>query len=114
MWKLSIAVFVVGFVDLFGASLHAQRHGLAVRLDGVELASGRLLSIVVDGDTDSPDAALVALIPDAAPSHVIGRGLDIASIDGENVFNGEVMEAVPTVDRSGRSILTIRALNRAY
>ena len=115
MWKLSIAVFVVVFVDLFGASLHAQRHGLVVRVDGLELASGRVLSIVVDGDADNPDAALVALIPDAAPSHFFGRGLDIASIDGEIVFNGEVIEALATGDRSGRRpIVTIRALNRAH
>ena len=114
MWKLSIAVFVLVFVDLSGASLHAQRRGLAVRVDGVELSSGRLVSIVIDGDTNNPDAAVVALIPDPARSPFVGRGLDIATIDGENVFNGEIMEAVATVDRSGRSIVTIQALNRAY
>ena len=114
MWKLSIAVFSVVFVALSGASLHAQRSGLTVRVDGVELASGRLLSIVIDGDTDNPDAAVVVLIPDAAPTHFFGRGLDLATIDGENVFNGEIIEAAATVDRSGRSIVTIRALNRAH
>ena len=85
MWKLSIAVFSVVYVALSGASLHAQRSGLTVRVDGVELASGRLLSIVIDGDTDNPDAAVVVLIPDAAPAHFFGRGLDLATIDGENV-----------------------------
>jgi Bacteriophage probable baseplate hub protein len=114
MAKLSIAVFVAVFLDVHASVLHAQGGGLTVRIGGVELPSGRVLSIVVDSDTENPDAALIALPPDTARSNDYGRGIDIATIDGQPLFNGEIVEVAASVDRSGRAIAMVRALNRLH
>jgi phage protein D len=114
MAKLLMAVSVAVLLDVHASVLHAQGGGLTVRIGGVELPSGRILSIVVDSDTENPDAALIALPPDTARANYYGRGIDIAAIDGQQVFNGEIVEVTASVDRSGRAMAMVRALNRLH
>jgi Bacteriophage probable baseplate hub protein len=94
--------------------LHAQGNGLTVRIDGVKLSSGLVLSIVADSETDNPDAAVIALRPDTSQRSFHGRGLDIATVDGQSVFNGEIVEIAAAADPSDGPVVTVRALNRIH
>ena len=109
-----LIALLAAFLNAHVVSLHAQDRQLAVRIGGVDIAPGSVLSIIVDSDTDNPDAASITVPADPALSNHFGRGIDIASIDGEPVFNGEVVEIAATVDRSGRPTAIIRALNRLH
>lgn len=91
---------------------HAQGNGLTVRIDGVRLSSGRVVSIVVDSETDNPDAALIALRRDTVVPSYVGRGVDIAAIDGQVLFNGEIVEITAAADPSDGPVVLVRALNR--
>ena len=100
--------------DAHAVVLHAQGNGLTVRIDGVSLSSGRVLSIVVDSETDSPDAALIALRQDTSLRSFHGRGIDIAALDGQVVFNGEIVEIAAAADPSDGPVVMVRALNRIH
>jgi phage protein D len=109
-----VATGVALLPDTHAVVLHAQADGLTVRIDGVSLSPGRILSIVVDSETHTPDAALIALRRDAALPGFDGRGIDIATIDGQVVFNGEIVEITAQVDASDGPIAVVRALNRIH
>ena len=92
--------------DAHAVVVHAQGNGLIVRIDGVRLSSGRVLSIVADSETDKPDAASIALRRDTAAPSYVGRGVDIAAIDGQVLFNGEIVEITAAADPSDGPVVT--------
>jgi phage protein D len=69
-----------------------------------------VLSIVVDSDTGNPDMASIAVTPGTTLPDA-GRALSIATVDGEPVFTGEIVDVQAVVDRSGHSVVMIHALN---
>jgi hypothetical protein len=110
--RLPIAV-AIAFASVWSVAPEAAGHRLLVRMEGALLPPDQVLSVVVDSETDRPDGASVT-VSAGTPLPTLGRGIDIASIDGEILFKGEVIGIEPTAPRSGRSGATIRALNPLY
>jgi phage protein D len=76
-----------------------------VRIEGVEIPPWRVRAIVVDSNGIDPDSADI-LLRSGLPVPVVGRGIDIATIDGQILFQGEA-----TLSQSS---VVIRALDRSH
>lgn len=86
---------------------HAAPSGqglLSVRIEGVEIAPWRIASIVIERNSSDPDAAEITL-RSGLPVPLTGRGIDIAAVDGQIVFQGEVVNA---------DALVLRGLDRLH
>jgi len=109
--RLICAISVVGVVS---PDLRAQDGGaLLVRLDGSPLPQSRVVAIVVDEHVADPPSATVALRAGSIPP-AVGRGLDIAAIDGQILFQGEVVAAGQLAQASGAPVVVVRALDRLH
>jgi uncharacterized protein len=108
---MAFAMAVVGMVS---PGLRAQDRGaLLVRLEGVLLPQSRVVAILVDESVTEPPTAAIALRAGSVPP-AVGRGIDIAAIDGQILFQGEVVASEQLVQASGEPIVIVRALDRLH
>jgi hypothetical protein len=116
--KLPLAGTVAVILVLCDAALQAQGGALIVRIARVAIPAGQVIAIVADSDTSNPDAATIAVSPAAVNGSFVGRGLDIAAVDGGGkvnpIFKGEIVGLEPAFDRSGRAVVLIRAYDRTH
>ena len=107
-------VCVMVAVGVLSPAVRAQEIGsLVVRIEGVPVPSNRVVAIVVDESIMVPPTAAVALRAESVPP-AVGRGLDIAAIDGQMIFSGEVV-GIERFERSAdRSTLIVRAHDRLH
>jgi phage protein D len=110
--RLPIAV-VIASATAWSVAPGAAAPQLLVRIGGALLSPGQALSVTVDSETGRPDAASVTVSP-GTPIPTLGRGLDIAAVDGQILFKGEVIGIEPVPGRGGRSGLMIRGFDRLH
>ena len=110
--RARVAIAVVVFA-LFRPALHGQSGPLVVRVAGVPVPLDRVLAIVVDENSAQPPTASVALRAGTL-TPAIGRGIDIAAIDGQILFQGEVVAVERFVHASGEPIVIVRGHDRAH
>ena len=94
-----------GLLGLLSPGLIGQGGTLVVRIEGVEIPPWRVRAIVVDSNGTDPDSADI-LLRSALPIPVVGRGIDIAAVDGQILFHGEAT--------ASQSPVMIRALNKSH
>ena len=108
------AAFTAVATALLSCLLSAQDNNtLVVRVGGALLPSSSVLAVVVDESLMEPPTAAVALRPGSAPP-AVGRGLDIAAVDGEIVFQGEVVAIESFEQTSGTPVVIVRARDRLH
>ena len=108
--RVAVAVVVFAFLS---PALHGQSGPLVVRVNGILVPLDRVLAIVVDESPVEPPTASVALRA-GTPAPAIGRGIDIATIDGQTTFQGEVVAVERFVQPSGEPVVIVRAHDRAH
>lgn len=107
-------VFAMSVVGVVSPDLRAQDGGaLLVRLDGSPLPQSRVVAVVVDEHLVEPPSAAIALRAGSVPP-AVGRGLDIAAVDGQILFRGEVVAIEPFVQASGEPVVMVRAHDRLH
>ena len=107
-------VFAVSVLGVVTPGLRAQDGGaLLVRLEGVPMPQSRVVAVIVDEHVVEPPSAAIALRAGSVPA-AFGRGLDIAGIDGQVVFQGEIVAIEPLVQASGEPLIIVRALDRLH
>lgn len=110
--RLPIAV-AIAVAAAWSAAPDAASRPLLVRIDGAELSQRQVLSVVADSETGRPDLAAVIVSP-GTPLPGFGRGIDIATVDGEIVFRGEVVSIQTIEDARGRTAAMIRAADALH
>jgi len=106
--------FAIAVTGVVSPGLRAQQGGpLLVRLEGVPLPLSQVVAIVVDERVILPPTAAIALRAGSVPP-AVGRGIDIAAIDGHILFQGEVVTIEQFIQASGEPVIVVRALNRLH
>ena len=109
--RVFFALSVVGAVP---SDLRAQDGlELLVRLEGSPLPQSRVVAVVVDEHVAEPPSAAIALRAGSIPP-AVGRGLDIAAVDGQILFQGEVVAVEQLVQASGEPVVMVRAHDRLH
>jgi len=111
---VAIGACMVSVAGLVTPQLWAQDSGaLLVRLEGLPLLQSRVVAVVVDEDVvEPPSAAIVLRAGSVAPA--VGRGVDIAAIDGQILFQGEVVGVERLPQASGEPVIMVRARDRLH
>ena len=108
------AVFAMSVLGAVTPGLRAQNGGaLLVRLEGVPMPKSRVVAVIVDEHVVEPPSAAIALRAGSVPA-AVGRGIDIAAIDGQMLFQGEVIAIERLPQASGEPLIIVRALDRLH
>jgi phage protein D len=112
---LSIALAATILAGAGPVAARVERGALAVHVEGAPVPPGHILSISTESDGEHPDGATLVIVggPTPAPAW-LGRGIDIAAVDGEVVFQGEIVEALPLMSGEGGAAMMLRGFDRTH
>src|SRR5215203_2869575 len=111
--RLGVALLVAA-IGIVAPGVAAQSgRSLVVRVEGSLLPHSRVVAIVINESLTEAPTAAIALRAGSAPPQA-GRGIDIARVDGEILFQGEVTAFEQLVQSSGEPTIIVRAFDRLH